>query len=256
MNYTQVYQNLINTRKTLIRIKKNGLYEQHHIIPKCLGGSNKKENLILLTPKEHFIAHLLLANMYDGKIKAKLCYALMKMCMCNPNQKRKISASQYELVKKMVSENCKGKNAPFYGKKLSSKTKDSIRERMIGDNNPSRKYGAWNKGLKLFPQSEETKRKRSIALTGKKRSQESKEKMSLSAKGKKKSEEHKNNLSKSADNQKKTVIQKDKNNNIIAVFNSLAEAAKSTNFSKSQIAECARGNGRIKSVRGYIFNYT
>ena len=32
-----------------------GYYEKHHIQPKSLGGSNKKENLVRLTAREHFI---------------------------------------------------------------------------------------------------------------------------------------------------------------------------------------------------------
>ena len=36
-------------------------HERHHIIPRCMGGGNEKENLIDLFAKEHFIAHKLLA---------------------------------------------------------------------------------------------------------------------------------------------------------------------------------------------------
>ena len=40
--------------------------EAHHIIPKCLGGSDDKTNIILLTAREHYIAHLLLRRIYPG----------------------------------------------------------------------------------------------------------------------------------------------------------------------------------------------
>ena len=63
MNYLNVYNNLINKVKSEGRIKSGGLYyECHHIIPKCLGGNNLKDNLVLLTAREHFIAHKLLAK--------------------------------------------------------------------------------------------------------------------------------------------------------------------------------------------------
>ena len=39
-----------------------GYKERHHIIPKCLGGSNKKENLVDLTAREHFVCHWLLTK--------------------------------------------------------------------------------------------------------------------------------------------------------------------------------------------------
>jgi hypothetical protein len=38
--------------------------ERHHVIPKCMGGSNREENLVYLTAKEHFIAHKLLVRVH------------------------------------------------------------------------------------------------------------------------------------------------------------------------------------------------
>lgn len=43
---------------------RHGYMERHHIIPKCMGGSNRKNNLVYLTAKEHFIAHKLLVRIY------------------------------------------------------------------------------------------------------------------------------------------------------------------------------------------------
>lgn len=42
------------------RSKQTGVFELHHIVPKCLGGGDEASNLVLLTPREHFICHLLL----------------------------------------------------------------------------------------------------------------------------------------------------------------------------------------------------
>ena len=36
--------------------------EKHHIIPKSMGGLDTKENLVVLTAREHYIAHLLLTK--------------------------------------------------------------------------------------------------------------------------------------------------------------------------------------------------
>lgn len=66
MNYKKHYDLLIETRKNRI-LSDSLIYEKHHIIPKSLGGSNKRENLILLTPREHFIAHWLLWRIYKNK---------------------------------------------------------------------------------------------------------------------------------------------------------------------------------------------
>jgi hypothetical protein len=52
-------------------------YENHHIVPKCAGGTNDKCNLVLLLPEEHYVAHQLLTKIYPGN--AGLVYALVKM---------------------------------------------------------------------------------------------------------------------------------------------------------------------------------
>jgi hypothetical protein len=62
MNYLKHYNLLIERSKNRILAK---IYmEKHHIIPKCLGGTDAKENIALLTPEEHYLAHLLLVKIY------------------------------------------------------------------------------------------------------------------------------------------------------------------------------------------------
>lgn len=91
MDYIKHYRNLIESRIKLSRSKKDGnYYEKHHIIPKCLGGSNRKENLILLTAKEHFIAHLLLH--YARPHSKSLAYGLW--CLCTMSNGYKLKSSR------------------------------------------------------------------------------------------------------------------------------------------------------------------
>ena len=148
MNYVKIYKQLVDSRKLLCRFKSaNDGLESHHIIPKSLGRSNRATNKVLLTYREHFLAHALLVHMHDGKDKAKMSYALWMMCNSNDQFSRITSNRQYELAKTLMRENCSGKNHPMYGGTLSDSQKISLRERMLGDNNPSRKYGVWDKGL-------------------------------------------------------------------------------------------------------------
>ena len=78
MNYLKIYENLISSRKTQNRIKHNGTYyENHHILPKCLGGNDEDDNLVLLTAKEHFVAHKLLTYIYKGNRKVANAFNLM-----------------------------------------------------------------------------------------------------------------------------------------------------------------------------------
>jgi len=51
--------------------------ERHHIIPKCMGGTNEESNLIDLTAREHFDAHkLLYEEQKDTEFGPKLATAL------------------------------------------------------------------------------------------------------------------------------------------------------------------------------------
>ena len=78
--YYQWYQNLVLKSKN--RKLDNTVYkESHHIIPKCLGGDNSETNLVKLTLREHYIAHLLLSKMYDGEAKRKMYYGLWIMLL-------------------------------------------------------------------------------------------------------------------------------------------------------------------------------
>jgi hypothetical protein len=40
--------------------------ESHHIVPRCMEGTNDVENLVDLTPEEHYLAHLLLVKIHPN----------------------------------------------------------------------------------------------------------------------------------------------------------------------------------------------
>lgn len=63
MNYELHYNKLIERAKTRLL---EGYSEKHHVIPRCLGGSDDRENLVDLTPEEHYVAHQLLVKMNPG----------------------------------------------------------------------------------------------------------------------------------------------------------------------------------------------
>jgi len=196
MNYEKIYSDLINKAKSSNRNKKEGVYEKHHIIPKCLGGGNNKENLVLLTPREHFIAHSLLIKFHSGKEKAKLSFSLFQMCRKNSQHKRIISARQFELAKKLMSENCRGENATFYGRKHTDEAKLKMSKRMMGEKNPLWKTAPWNKNKILGPLSIEQRHKISLANIGNNHSDETKAKISKRHSGVPKTESHKLKISK------------------------------------------------------------
>lgn len=65
MNYQAIYDQIIERSKTRTL---DTYTEKHHIVPKCMGGTNFKSNIAILTAREHFIAHWLLYRIYpDNK---------------------------------------------------------------------------------------------------------------------------------------------------------------------------------------------
>lgn len=85
--YTHLYKAIITRSQT--RVSKPQVVENHHIIPSSLGGSNIPENKVALTPREHFICHMLLTRMLEGKARQKMMWALHLMVFSNnPKQQR------------------------------------------------------------------------------------------------------------------------------------------------------------------------
>lgn len=129
--YTKWYYSIIKNR-TLNPLSKTDYGEKHHIIPKSLGGDNSKTNIVRLTAKEHFICHLLLVKMTEGKNKAKMAYAIrcLSKAINNQQQRHKISSRSYNLViiltREILSEKSKGKNNKFYGKKHTIETRKKM----------------------------------------------------------------------------------------------------------------------------------
>ncbi len=75
MNYRRIYNDLImrGWRRAILE----GYCEKHHIIPRCQGGNDDKANIVKLTAREHFMAHLLLAQMYPQSHKLATTVFLM-----------------------------------------------------------------------------------------------------------------------------------------------------------------------------------
>ena len=83
MDYKKIHDNLIERGKNR---KLDGYVEKHHIIPKCMNGTNEPNNLVKLTAREHFLVHWLLHEMYPEN--SDLRYAFWSMCRNSDNQQR------------------------------------------------------------------------------------------------------------------------------------------------------------------------
>jgi len=116
MNYQKIYDNIV--RRGQHRILE-GYSEKHHIVPRCLGGTDDVTNLVSLTPEEHYLCHLLLVKIHPNNIR--LVKAAMFMVSANKDQQR--NNKVYGWLKRQYSEY------------------------MQGPNNPSKLNGPWNKGV-------------------------------------------------------------------------------------------------------------
>lgn len=140
MNYAKLYNKIVNRR--LIN-NYEGYTEEHHIIPRSLGGTDDKNNLVKLTAKEHFICHLLLTKIYEKDTLEyyKMCHAFLMMMLSSKNQQRYFTAKKYEYLRtnfaKRMSILQNGKNNSQYGtiwvhhkelKQCKKVPKDSILE--------------------------------------------------------------------------------------------------------------------------------
>lgn len=66
MDYQKHYNLLI--ARAHCRPKPEGYTERHHIVPTSLGGTDDRSNLVILTAKEHYVAHSLLAKIHGGSM--------------------------------------------------------------------------------------------------------------------------------------------------------------------------------------------
>jgi len=92
VNYFLIYQRLIAKAKE--RTCPEGYVEKHHILPRALGGSDDSSNLVVLTSREHFIAHALLAKIHGG--------VMWQAIMIMNGGNRYINGRMFELARKIA----------------------------------------------------------------------------------------------------------------------------------------------------------
>ena len=114
MNYLKIYDFIIERSKN--RNILNAYYEKHHVIPKCMNGTNDENNIVKLTAKEHFVCHHLLMKAYKNtSFYKKLLFAFYVMHVGHNGNR--YNASSYEKIKILYSI-----NHPMKNKEISTKT--------------------------------------------------------------------------------------------------------------------------------------
>lgn len=178
MRYIEHYNRLIERARSRLL---EGYSERHHIVPKCVGGTDEESNLVSLTPEEHYVAHQMLVKMYPGDMRILKAATMMAI---NANGKRP-NNRLYGWLKRRYITAIKGTKqnttqCPNCGKEGGI----SVMKRWHFGN-CGKKVEPWNKGIKMprefgqrislrqtgttrGPMKEETKRKIGEANSGRK----------------------------------------------------------------------------------------
>lgn len=163
--YTKWYQSLINgalSRKS----KVTG--EEHHIIPRSLGGADTSENLVLLTAREHFIAHLLLAKAVIGVESQYKMLKAVKYMMLIGNERFGLSknSKKYESTKKAIHAQFSESMSKFM-KEQHEKFPEKFKKSLESRAKTSVKLQGANNGMFGRVHSEESRRRMGEARIGK-----------------------------------------------------------------------------------------
>jgi len=207
MNYEKIYKDLVAKCKPRGLDKKSVDYytEIHHIVPRCMGGSDEDENLVMFTAREHFVAHLLLwkanpdnislmwsayrtSNSHKDKINSRM-HAILREKQANAMSSRVVSEETRSKISKTLTGHKRSKESIEKGRLKATGQKRS--EETV------RKLTEFRRNLIAsgWTHSEESRKKISESSKGRVMSEEARSKISEFNKGKVIPQEHKDLLS-------------------------------------------------------------
>lgn len=109
--------------------------ELHHIVPQCLGGTNERSNLILLSPTAHAII-----SVYQSEHYQRPCI--------HRRQLRYLPDSLKDLGKKWVSVNARNANSARINTKRSEECRKKMKESALKPSaNPPHKKAAQSRAV-------------------------------------------------------------------------------------------------------------
>ena len=150
IKYLRLYIRLIDKFKCSINNFDGIITEKHHILPKCMGGSNKVDNMVELPVRYHVMAHIILLEAYPDnyKLGCALMFTISDTKRVEGRfdevQKnfstRSIAMAREAAIKSMrseenrkrVSERMKGPKNYWYGKQLPKEVRDKLSESRKG----------------------------------------------------------------------------------------------------------------------------
>lgn len=121
--YKKWYDDLVEKRTETP--SSESYVEKHHIVPKGMGGGNEKENLVIFSAREHYVAHLLLTKMCVSKDHTiKMMWAFHRMAFSTH-----ISSHHYDrsrrIWSKFLKENHHSKRIPGWNQRMREQVFES-----------------------------------------------------------------------------------------------------------------------------------
>jgi hypothetical protein len=96
MNSKRIYDAIVDRRRGVAPV---GYSEKHHVVPRCVGGSNDSTNVVRLTAREHFLAHRLLTRIYPNEPRLKLAARYMAWMDRKKRRGYRVTGRAYELIR-------------------------------------------------------------------------------------------------------------------------------------------------------------
>lgn len=224
MTYHEFIENILSTRG------RNGCgdeyHEEHHIVPKCMDGSNDKDNLIDLFADEHFVAHKLLA--FENLDNDSLQRAFSTMAHVRREGRRyNVSEEDYAYIRLQNSQRLKQQwDDPEYRTSMSDMMTELWRDPEFKE-----------KATAMWKNEERRKLQSDLMKSLNNNPDIIENKI--------------NALHKWCD---KAVQQLDNSGNVIAEFASATEASRQTGIQQSCISRCC--NRLQKTAGGYRWQFT
>ena len=239
--YKEFIQNILNTRGRFAC--GDEYHERHHVIPKCMNGTNDNDNLIDLFAREHFIAHKLLAKENPDNSKLVHAWSLMSR-LNNHDEKYQLVPEEYEEARKAYIALMKGKS---FSEEHRMKIGKANKGRIVSED--ARLAVSKANASRIWTKESRQKLSNSISgenhpLFGTHPTEETRRKISESQKGLFSGDKNPKAL---------IVLQYDKEDNLIKVWRYIKLASKELNIDASDISGCAKG--RLKSAGGYRWKF-
>lgn len=116
--------------------------EKHHILPRSMGGNDEKENVVVLSSREHYICHLCLTKFTESKDYYKMLCAVNCMSMKTLKQNFSYNSRLYQILQEKRIKELKvwlKENSAFKDKsvhKKCMKTREKNGSNIFVTNNP------------------------------------------------------------------------------------------------------------------------